>query len=98
MFGTITKLESCRANGKPQDPHILTASAQEQYLRRSKGVLMNVCLNQQQKDDFVKRGFSRRNFGRLAAMITAGAAPPLFNKQRMAAPDRKRTRPDSHPP
>jgi histidinol-phosphate aminotransferase len=84
MFGTITKLESCGANGKLQDPHILTASAQEQYLRRSKGVLMNVCLNRQQKDDFVKRGFSRRNFGRLAAMITAGAALPFYNEPAMA--------------
>ena len=45
---------------------------------------MNVCLTQQQKNDFVKRGFSRRNFGRIAAMITAGAALPFFNEPAMA--------------
>ena len=45
---------------------------------------MNVCLTQQQKNDFVKRGFSRRNFGRLAAMLTAGAALPFYNEPAMA--------------
>ena len=45
---------------------------------------MNVCLNQQQKEEFVKRGFSRRNFGRLAAMITAGATLPFYNEPAMA--------------
>jgi histidinol-phosphate aminotransferase len=45
---------------------------------------MNVCLTQQQKNEFVKRGFSRRNFGRLAAMISAGAALPFFNEPAMA--------------
>ena len=45
---------------------------------------MNVCLTPQQKNDFVKRGFSRRNFGRLAAMITAGATMPFFNEPAMA--------------
>ena len=45
---------------------------------------MNVCLTQQQKNEFVKRGFSRRNFGRLAAMITAGATLPFFNEPAMA--------------
>ena len=45
---------------------------------------MNVCLTQQQKEEFVKRGFSRRNFGRLAAMLTAGAALPFYNEPAMA--------------
>lgn len=45
---------------------------------------MNVCLNQQQKNEFVKRGFSRRNFGRLAAMITAGATLPFYNEPAIA--------------
>src|SRR5260370_9870817 len=45
---------------------------------------MNVCLNEQQKNEFVKRGFSRRNFGRLAAMITAGATLPFYNEPAMA--------------
>ena len=45
---------------------------------------MNVCLTQQQKNEFVKRGFSRRNFGRLAAMLTAGASLPFYNEPAMA--------------
>jgi histidinol-phosphate aminotransferase len=45
---------------------------------------MNVCLTPQQQNEFVKRGFSRRNFGRLAAMITAGAALPFYNEPAMA--------------
>src|SRR6516225_5275276 len=45
---------------------------------------MNVCLTQQQKEEFVKRGFSRRNFGRLAAIITAGAALPFYNEPALA--------------
>jgi histidinol-phosphate aminotransferase len=45
---------------------------------------MNICLNRQQKDEFVKRGFSRRDLGRVAAMITAGAALPFWNEPAMA--------------
>src|SRR5262249_533899 len=45
---------------------------------------MNVCLTQQQKNEFVKHGFSRRHFGRLAAMIIAGATRPFFNEPTMA--------------
>jgi len=45
---------------------------------------MNVCLTEKQKNEFVKRGFSRRNFGRLAAMLSAGAAMPFFNEPAMA--------------
>ena len=45
---------------------------------------MNVCLNDEQKLDFVKRGFSRRNFGRIAAMMTAGASLPFYNESAMA--------------
>src|ERR1019366_8020633 len=47
---------------------------------------MNVCLKRQQKDDLVKRGFSRRSFGRLAAMITAGAALPFNNERAVPQP------------
>ncbi|MEO8369211.1 MAG: pyridoxal phosphate-dependent aminotransferase [Candidatus Solibacter sp.] len=32
----------------------------------------------------MKRGFSRRNFGRLAALMTSGAALPFFNEPAMA--------------
>ncbi|MGD0777752.1 MAG: pyridoxal phosphate-dependent aminotransferase [Candidatus Solibacter sp.] len=45
---------------------------------------MNVCLNRQQKNELVQRGFSRRNFGRLAAMLTAGATLPFYNESAMA--------------
>jgi histidinol-phosphate aminotransferase len=45
---------------------------------------MNICLNRQQKNEFVQRGFSRRDLGRVAAMITAGAALPFWNEPAMA--------------
>jgi histidinol-phosphate aminotransferase len=45
---------------------------------------MNTQLNEQQKLHFVKRGFSRRSFGRIATMISAGAALPFFNESAMA--------------
>ena len=45
---------------------------------------MNLHLSQQQKHDFVKRGFSRRSFGRIATMMTAGAALPFYNESAMA--------------
>ena len=45
---------------------------------------MNICLNRQQKDEFVKRGFSRRDLGRVAAMITAGGALLFWNEPAMA--------------
>src|SRR5215467_4009568 len=45
---------------------------------------MNLHLNAQQAREFAKRGFSRRSFGRIAAMISAGAALPFFNEPAMA--------------
>ena len=45
---------------------------------------MNVCLTEQQKHEFVQRGFSRRTFGRITAMLTAGAALPFYNEPAMA--------------
>ncbi len=44
---------------------------------------MNI-LTAEQKRDFVKRGFSRRDFGRIAAMITTGAALPFYNEPALA--------------
>src|ERR1700731_4465973 len=41
-------------------------------------------LNVEAAREFVKRGFSRRNFGRLATLITAGAALPFYNESAMA--------------
>jgi histidinol-phosphate aminotransferase len=45
---------------------------------------MNLHLNKEQTQDFVQRGFSRRSFGRIAAMISAGAALPFYNESAMA--------------
>jgi histidinol-phosphate aminotransferase len=45
---------------------------------------MLTVLSEEQKRDFVQRGFSRRNFGRIAAMITAGAALPFYNESALA--------------
>lgn len=45
---------------------------------------MNDLLTPQQKNDFLRRGFSRRSFGRLAAVIGAGAALPFYNEPAMA--------------
>ena len=41
-------------------------------------------------DGFLSRGFSRRQVGRIASMLTAGAALPFYNEFAMAgshAPD-----------
>jgi hypothetical protein len=45
---------------------------------------MDTCFSEEQKRDFVKRGFSRRTFGRLAAVLTAGASLPFYNESAMA--------------
>ncbi len=37
-----------------------------------------------QKRDFLNRGFSRRDLGRIAAMISAGAALPFYNEPALA--------------
>lgn len=36
------------------------------------------------KADFLKRGFTRRNFGRITSLLSAGAALPFFNENAMA--------------
>jgi len=43
-----------------------------------------VTLTIERKKDFLERGFSRRSFGRLAAMLTAGAALPFYNEPALA--------------
>src|ERR1022692_285868 len=45
---------------------------------------MDTCFSQEQKLDLMKRGFSRRSFGRLAAVMTAGASLPFYNESAMA--------------
>jgi histidinol-phosphate aminotransferase len=41
-------------------------------------------LSPEESKDFLKRGFSRRNFGRLATMLTAGATLPFYNEPALA--------------
>jgi histidinol-phosphate aminotransferase len=45
---------------------------------------MNDFLSQEHTREFVKRGFSRRDLGRIAALITAGAALPFYNESALA--------------
>jgi histidinol-phosphate aminotransferase len=57
---------------------------------------MSTVLTEEQRRDFVKRGFSRRNFGRIAAMMGAGAAAmPFFNEPALAQLSRVDAPPDS---
>ena len=41
-------------------------------------------LSAEQKAHFLRRGFSRRSFGRLATVLTAGATLPFYNEQALA--------------
>lgn len=41
-------------------------------------------LNESLKQDLLQRGFSRRSLGRIAAMVSAGAALPFYNEPAMA--------------
>ena len=45
---------------------------------------MSSVLSADQQADFVRRGFSRRNFGRIATVLTAGAALPFYNEPALA--------------
>lgn len=45
---------------------------------------MNACLNDEMKRDFAARGFSRRSFGRIAALISAGGAFSFYNEPALA--------------
>ena len=45
---------------------------------------MQIAFSSEQKQEFLKRGFTRRNFGRIAAMITAGASLPFYNEPALA--------------
>jgi histidinol-phosphate aminotransferase len=45
---------------------------------------MESVLTREQKLDLIRRGFTRRNFGRIAAMITAGASLPFYNEPALA--------------
>ena len=41
-------------------------------------------LTPKEQKDFLSRGFSRRTFGRIATMITAGSTLPFYNEPALA--------------
>jgi len=43
-----------------------------------------VTLTAQEQKEFIKRGFTRRNLGKIAAMITAGTTLPFYNESALA--------------
>jgi len=45
---------------------------------------MKELLGPEQRRKLARRGFSRRDFGRLAALLTAGAALPFYNEATLA--------------
>src|SRR5262249_59210274 len=49
-----------------------------------KGDAMRDLFSIEQRREFIGRGFSRRDFGRLAAFMTAGAALPFYNEAALA--------------
>ena len=55
---------------------------------------MNI-LHDELKRDLIERGFSRRNFGRIAAMITAGATLPFYNEPALAQLSKVNAPPDA---
>src|SRR3954465_15811041 len=55
---------------------------------------MNV-LHDDLKSDLINRGFTRRNFGRIAAMITAGATLPFYNEPALAQLSKVNAPPDA---
>src|ERR1039457_3030430 len=55
---------------------------------------MNI-LHDELKRDLIDRGFSRRNFGRIAAMITAGATLPFYNEPALAQLSKVSALPDA---
>ena len=56
---------------------------------------MTPILSKEQEKDFLRRGFSRRHFGRLATMLTAGAAMPFYNEPALAQLSKVEAPPDA---
>jgi histidinol-phosphate aminotransferase len=54
---------------------------------------MPAVLNADQELELVRRGFTRRNFGRIASLITAGAALPFYSEPALAQLSRVRNIP-----
>lgn len=45
---------------------------------------MSSALSAEQQTNLLRRGYSRRSFGRIAAVLTAGASLPFYNEQALA--------------
>src|SRR3954453_4216189 len=56
---------------------------------------MDSFLTAEQKRDFLNRGFSPRSFGRIAAIITTGAALPFYNEPALAQFSKMQGPPDA---
>lgn len=56
---------------------------------------MDSVLTREQKSELLHRGFTRRNFGRIAAMITAGATLPFYNEPALAQLSARNIPPDA---
>jgi histidinol-phosphate aminotransferase len=54
---------------------------------------MPAVLKADQEFELIRRGFTRRNFGRIASLITAGAALPFYNEPALAQLSRVRNIP-----
>src|SRR5260370_27574691 len=53
-------------------------------LNKGKGGHLTPIFSPDESKEFLKRGFSRRNFGRIATMLTAGATLPFYNEPALA--------------
>lgn len=56
---------------------------------------MDSVLTREQQQDLLKRGFTRRSFGRIAAMLTAGATLPFYNEAALAQLSARNLPPDA---
>ena len=50
---------------------------------------MKSILSSEQQQDFLRRGFSRRHFGRIASVLAAGATLPFYNESALAQMSQK---------
>src|ERR1039458_10695836 len=56
---------------------------------------MTTVLSEKQQQELLNRGFSRRTFGRIASILTAGAALPFYNEPALAQLSRVDAPPDA---
>ncbi len=56
---------------------------------------MTTDLSERQQQELLNRGFSRRTFGRIATILTAGATLPFYNEPALAQLSRVDAPPDA---